>query len=90
MSSFREATAAGFTSLDTIVLLNVHLQCVHLFVLLLNISLVNNINSDIFAGLIIFLVTFFGGVGCVLGGGGVVVVLIELVVLLIIIIIEFC
>ena len=76
MSSFRQATAAGFTSLDTTVPLNVHLQCVHLFVLLLNISLVNNINSDILVGLIIFPVIFFffwgGGRGrvCVCVGGG--------------------
>ena len=54
MSSLLEATAAGFTSLDTIVLLNVHLQCVNLFVLLLSISIVNSINRDVLAGLIIF------------------------------------
>ena len=60
----------GFASLDTIVLLNVHLQCVHLFVLLLNTSIVNNIGSDILAGLIIFPVTFlFWGVGRGWGGG---------------------
>ena len=69
MSSLLEATAAGFTSLDTIVLLNVHLQCVNLFVLLLSISIVNNINRDVLAGLIIFPVKnnikkkSWGGVG---------------------------